>query len=164
MSFLLEFSKPSFKFSCAHFTIFDQARAERLHGHNYRVSVQLRFSELDENTGLAAEFSKLKKPIRDICESLDERVLLPKECSFLKIAKQDSEYEERFQKKRYVFPKEDVLLMPVRNISSEELARFIAIELKKKYMNLTYQSLRVRIGETDGQSVVYQLPAMEKEI
>ena len=164
MSFTLEFSKPSFKFSCAHFTIFGHSRAEKLHGHNYRVAVQMRFLKLDKETGLAAEFSELKRPIIEVCDSLDEMVLIPNESSFLQINKHDSEYEVRFQKKRYVFPKQDVLLLPLRNISSEELARFIARELQKKYTRVPMKSLRVRVGETDGQSVTYQLSQSKDEI
>ena len=46
--FRIVLAKEDFKFSAAHFTLFPGGRAELLHGHNYRVRVELAGSELDE--------------------------------------------------------------------------------------------------------------------
>nr|HPI41863.1 6-carboxytetrahydropterin synthase [Pseudobdellovibrionaceae bacterium] len=41
--FSLKLSKDEFKFSSAHFLIFNDHQAERLHGHNYQVEFEVLF-------------------------------------------------------------------------------------------------------------------------
>ena len=43
----LALAKEDFKFSVAHFTLFGPERAETLHGHNYRVAIELTGPALD---------------------------------------------------------------------------------------------------------------------
>ena len=84
-------AKEDFKFSVAHFTIFGPHRAERLHGHNYRVRVRASGPHLDEY-GLLADIGPLKARIRESCGELDEktdgRIIL---CSDYSLAGTDAE-------------------------------------------------------------------------
>lgn len=158
MPFQVNLSKERFKFSSTHFTIFSDSEAECLHGHNYMVSVDLDFKSLAEDTGLSAEFSHLKDKIDDICEDLDERVLLPGESPFLAMAETDSNIEVRFGNKFYSFPSEDCVVLDIVNVSSECLAKWFHGRLAQDLHAIGLEGLSVTIEETNGQSVTYLPP------
>ena len=54
----IHIEKDYLKFSAAHFLIFPDGRAERLHGHNYKVFIDLE-TELDQH-GLVLNFREFK--------------------------------------------------------------------------------------------------------
>src|SRR5262245_27016756 len=93
-------AKEDFKFSVAHFTLFGPARAELLHGHNYRVSVELAGSELDER-GLLVDIEVPKRAVRALCARLDSRTLLPASGAGLALAEADGAVEVRFGDRLY---------------------------------------------------------------
>ena len=115
--------KESFHFSCAHFTIFDQFDRENLHGHDFRVKARL--IGLVDSNGLMFDYNDLKQPLQQICSSLDESTLLPEQSPFLRFVPNDNYCEVFFGDERLLFLKRDVTLLPVRNISVEELGRWI---------------------------------------
>ncbi len=155
MPFQVSLSKERFKFSSTHFTIFNDQEAECLHGHNYLVSVDLDFRSLAEDTGLSAEFGHLKSKIDDVCERLDEQVLLPAESPFLDIGETDTNYEVKFNDKFYSFPKEDCFLMDIVNVSSECLAKWVYHQLSRDFQAIGLEGLSVTIEETNGQAVTF---------
>jgi 6-pyruvoyltetrahydropterin/6-carboxytetrahydropterin synthase len=156
VGYRLEIFKENFKFAAAHFAIFGAACAERLHGHNYYVKVIIDAEETDSKLGLAVEFSEIKPFIKKACEELDEYVLFPSQSPYLKITKEKDSYKIVFAKKNYVLPKEDVKLLPVVNISCEELSRYIWENLQpnfKKYRQI--KRYIVVVEETRGQTGSY---------
>ena len=62
------------KFSCAHFIAFHGFR-EKLHGHNYNLSVRLTGSKITD--GYLIDFGIVKKVCRKLCKDLHERFLCP---------------------------------------------------------------------------------------
>ena len=153
MTYTVRLAKDNFKFSGSHFTIFGDGIAERLHGHNYYVTVAIQFKELDKKTGLAFDFNSVKPVIKELCDSLDEKVLLPKNSPFLEISQKGSQVDVSFSKKHYSLPKEDVAILDLVNISSEELSRHLASKLKQAWPLFSkMQSLAVSVEETRGQS------------
>ena len=58
------------EFSAAHFLSHYRGKCENLHGHNYRVRLWARGTELDEG-GMLADFSLLKKVLNDSIALLD---------------------------------------------------------------------------------------------
>lgn len=156
MPFQVSLSKERFKFSSTHFTIFSDSEAECLHGHNYQVSVDFDFKSLAEDTGLSAEFGYLKQKIDEVCESLDEKVLLPGNSPFLDLGETDTNVEVKFGPKFYSFPKEDCEVLDIVNVSSECLAKWIHSKLEAEFSNiLGLEELSVSIEETNGQSITY---------
>jgi len=154
----IHLAKEPFKFSCSHFTVLAPDRAERLHGHNYQMRVDISLASVDPNLGLAFDFNAVKPLIRDFCDRLDERILLPANSPYVRMVDQAGQVEVSFAAKRYVFPQEDTLRLPVVNISSEELARYAALTLGPAMQKLPHwQKLRVWIEETRGQSVSYEV-------
>lgn len=154
----IHLAKEPFKFSCSHFTILAADRAERLHGHNYQLRVDISLAAVDPELGMAFDFNAVKPLIRGFCDRLDERILLPAKSKFVRIVEQGDQVEVSFAAKRYSFPKEDTLALPVVNISSEELARYAAATLAPEMQKLPHwQKLRVWVEETRGQSVSFEV-------
>lgn len=154
--YMIHLAKEPFKFSCSHFTILAADKAERLHGHNYQVRVDIAVKEVDPKLGLAFDFNEVKPLIRAICDRLDERILLPLNSPYLKVTTRGEQTNVQFGDKTYSFPSDDVLGLPLANITSEELARWACGELVGKMQALRFwTSLQVNVEETRGQSVTY---------
>ncbi len=118
----IEICKQDMKFSAGHFCIFSREERENLHGHNYFLNVILE-AEVPES-GLSFNYSLYKNFIRNICKSLDEVVLLPTNSPYLRVA-EGSEYVYAYfnaDKEKLCFLKRDVKLLPLRNITVEELS------------------------------------------
>ena len=151
-------AKDYLKFSAAHFLIFPDGTAERIHGHNYRVSVDLQ-TELDPQ-GLVVNFKEIKPMIRQICDELDEHLLIPGEHPVLTTELPgDGQIEIRYQERRYSIPANEVLVLPISNSSAENLATWFGDELyrriRAKWPTLEVQKLAVGVEETPGQRGVY---------
>ena len=148
--------KGNLRFSAAHFISFG-GKCERLHGHNYGVSVELE-GELTEDR-YVFDFVVLKRIIRQICDSLDHLFLLPQRSKNLDVKKTDGEWEIRFEDRRYVLPAEDVLALPVDNITAERLAEYICdqlVEALREHDIANLTSLTVGVEESPGQTAFYQ--------
>ena len=158
-SWSIELEKEYFKFSAAHFLIFPDGSAERLHGHNYRV-----FIEIDATLsefGLVIDFKEIKPVVRELLDSLDERFLIPGEHPVLTHSlREDDVCEIRYLDRYYAAPSEDVLVMPMNNTSSENLASWIGREvlrlLTERFGDVKTRELRVAVEETSGQRGVYR--------
>lgn len=152
--FTLRLAKGDFKFSAAHFTLFSPTEAEPLHGHNYRVQVEIGGDELDE-LGLLVETGILKRRIREILTELDDRVLLPERSSLLEITVERGQVDCRFSDRAYRFPEREVVLLPLVNVTMELLARLVWRQLAEDLDDVDATHLAVEIEETDGQSARY---------
>lgn len=144
-------------FSAAHFISF-AGKCERLHGHNYAVSVELE-GELTAESWVF-DFVALKRAVRRLCDELDHRFLLPEESEDFEIQQTDGEWEIRFEDRRYVFPEADVLTLPVDNITAERLAEYLCGQLletlrrEQDISNLT--AITVGVEEAPGQTAFYR--------
>lgn len=154
--YTVHLAKEPFKFSCSHFTILSASQAERLHGHNYQMRVDLDLTDVDPKLGMAFDFNQIKPKIRMLCDELDERILLPENSPYLKMTTDGSQVQVRFGHKTYSFPEEDCLRLPVANITTEELSRYICRRLATAIAEVPqWRALRVNIEETRGQSVTF---------
>ncbi len=152
----IEVNKGNLNFSAAHF-ISVGGKCERRHGHNYPVSIVME-GELTEDR-YVFDFVELKKIIRRICERIDHHFLLPMRSQHLDIHKADGEWMIRFENRRYVFPADDVLVLPVDNITAERLAEYICaqlVEMLPAYEQAHLNVLTVGVEEAPGQTAFYQ--------
>lgn len=150
--------KDYLKFSAAHFLIFPDGTAERLHGHNYKVYVTVQ-TELDRH-GLVVNFQEIKPLVRAICNELDEHLLLPGRHPVLTAAATaDGSMEIRYRERRYLVPAAEVIVLPISNTSAENLASWVGRELRERmrarWPELRVQRLEVGIEETPGQRGIY---------
>ena len=152
--FSIRLAKEDFKFSAAHFTLFPDGRAELLHGHNYRVRLELAGRRLSD-VGLLFDVSVVKRAIRARCAVLDERTLIPTGTDRLAVAQRDGSVEVRFRDRVYAFPEADVVLLPLANVSIELLARLLWREVADTLAGTPVERLTVEVEETPGQSCAY---------
>ncbi|AAM02032.1 TPA: 6-pyruvoyl tetrahydropterin synthase family protein [Methanopyrus kandleri] len=138
------------RFSACH-VIPGHGKCGRLHGHTYHVSVEL-LGERTEPHGFVYDFDELKSTVRELIKPLDHRVLLPTESELFEIEESGNEITVRLSDgKRYVFPREDVVLIPTRSLSAEDLAEYLADELERRLAGDNLKELRVRVDEGWGQ-------------
>jgi 6-pyruvoyltetrahydropterin/6-carboxytetrahydropterin synthase len=155
----IRLQKAQHKFSAAHFLIFPDGSAERLHGHNYRVFVEVE-ADLSRH-GLVMDFKMVKPLVRELCDELDEHWLIPGEHESLRAtASADGRgIEVRFDDRYYTAPNADVIVMPLNNISAENLATWMGRELRQRlsarFPDVTVRELRCFVEETPGQQGVY---------
>lgn len=152
--------KDYLKFSAAHFLIFPDGTAERLHGHNYKVTVTLE-TELDKH-GLVVNFKEIKPMVRRLCDELDEHLLIPGKHPVLRTTEvADGQMEIRYLERRYLIPKDEVIVLPIGNSSAENLATWFARELRERmrsqWPSLRVHQLRVSVEETPGQQGIYAM-------
>lgn len=156
-TFTLLLAKQDFKFSCAHFLIFDAERAELLHGHNYHVRVEMRGRSLNEE-GLLADMAGAKRVIRAACARLDNRTLVPLKSHHLTIERRGGSVELTFGERSYRFPEADLFLLDEANTSIEVLSRMLWRELAEELDSPRIEELAVSVSQTAGQECWYRGP------
>ena len=153
--FRVRVTKDHLVFSAAHFITFNGNVCERLHGHNWRTAVEVA-GPLDENE-YVFDFIALRDALQRIVQELDHRMLLPTQHPAIRVAAGDSEVEVRFESRRWIFPREDCVLLPVANTTAERIAEWIGGQLLLSLRGGTSQgltSLQVEVEENFGQWAV----------
>src|SRR5262249_53784810 len=155
-SFKVFVTKDYLKFSAAHFIAYKGFR-EALHGHNYRVSVEVE-GQLGPD-GYVVDFGIVKKLARELCGHLDERVLVPARSDVLTIAEQDGQIVVVSETGRFAFPRADCAVLPILHSSAEELARYLAGELDRRLREhgvARIRAIQAGVEETPGQAAFYR--------
>lgn len=133
-------------------TVFPDGTKERLHGHNYTLGIAIDLESVALPNMLP--FAPIKAALAELCAAWKERVLVAAKNPHLVIVKDDAkELEITLCGDRYVFPRGDVLVLPIDNISVEALAAHCAELLRAKLTaelaNAT--SFEVTVEESPGQ-------------
>ncbi len=123
----LYIDKESHKFSAAHYTIFSATERERLHGHNYSVSVKIS-APMGEN-GFSADYNVYKQRIAVLCEALDEYTLLAGDSPHQRIEEEGVYYRVHYAQDELLFLRSDTRVLPIRNATVEELSRYLLQQL-----------------------------------
>lgn len=149
----IELQKESMKFSAGHTTIFSATDREPLHGHCYGVYLAL--STYVEENGMTFDYRYYKKRIHELCKQLNQTFLMPMYSPFLTYDSDEEYLYFTFNHKKIPFLKEDVTLLPVTNITIEELSRWFILELIKDKQELErhrIECLVVKVFSAPGQS------------
>ena len=144
------------KFSSAHFITYS-GKCERLHGHNYGMLVEVE-GELNEDK-VVFDFTILKRLTREICQRLDHHFLLPLHNPHLELISSEDSWQVRFHDRCYVFPRADVIELPIENSTAELLAEYICHELceaLRAYPTSNLFSILVGVEEAPTQMAYYQ--------
>jgi 6-pyruvoyltetrahydropterin/6-carboxytetrahydropterin synthase len=144
----LDLRRADIGFSAAHFSVID-GKPERLHGHNYRVA--LRAWGRVGAEGTMVDFGALKDALRAECGELDERTLLPGQSATVAVHADREIVEARQGDRRYVFPRDDVRILPVPNTTCECLAAHLLARTRARLADLPVR-LEVTVEELPGQS------------
>lgn len=157
--FRIQIRKEALKFSAAHMTVFADGSKENLHGHNYRTSVEIEFEHFSLPEMIP--FSDVKSEMRKICQEWDEKILLPSQCPFIKLNEiEDNGLEVLACGKRYLFPRDEVVLFSADNITSESLAKTFSERLvgslsTSALARAGVRSIETKIEEITGQGASY---------
>ncbi|MCY4130865.1 MAG: 6-carboxytetrahydropterin synthase [Gammaproteobacteria bacterium] len=148
---VIEVVRESLHFSAAHFTIFSATERENLHGHNFHVNGVFE-GELKDD-GLCFDYGEVKDVLQRMCDELDERFLVPADSPHLQIAATDGLVQLSFNDETMTLPDHDVLVLPLRNITVEELATWMVDRLiaDTEFKNLGVTKLQIKVASGSGQ-------------
>ena len=160
MPYRVRLDKECHVFSAAHFITFGGEICERLHGHNYRVAVEVE-GPLDENQ-YVIDFIALRDELKTITDELDHHMLLPASHPLIRLTVGEKEIEAVFTPdgRRWVFPRGDCVVLPVANTTAELLSNYIGQRLLAALQRRTGSAplrLEVAVDENHGQWGVCRL-------
>ena len=143
--------RESLHFSAAHFTIFSATERESLHGHNFRVNASLTADVRED--GLCFDYGEIKQILQQMCDELDEKFLVPAKSPYLKIETGSTNMTVVHNEDEISVPLSDVKLMPLRNITVEELAVYFTNTLAThaKVSELGIRAIELRVASGSGQ-------------
>ncbi len=157
IQYSIQVYKQYFNFAAAHFLVFENGEREPLHGHNYRVKIRGEVSELKSD--MVFDFLDIKPIVKEVCDSLDHLVLLPKNHATMTYSCQNEQLEVTTPLgDKFSFPRKDCLLLPLENTSAERLAIYINSQIRKlvkERFQFCFQVFEVEVEETPGQSALY---------
>ena len=145
-------------FSAGHFITLDNGHCERLHGHTYHVAVEV-FGPLD-GCLCVVDFIAVRNALKAILGELDHRVLLPTQHAAIRVLSRAGEVEATFAGRRWVFPQDDCLLLPIANTTTEVLAQYVGEHLSAAIKSLRGVSpgrVRIEISEGAGCAAICDL-------
>jgi 6-pyruvoyltetrahydropterin/6-carboxytetrahydropterin synthase len=146
-------TKDELVFSSGHFITFNGDQCERIHGHNYRVAVEVE-ADLDENY-YVFDFIALRDTTREIVGELDHRMLLPTKNAWITLSDDGPNVRASYRDRYWSFPRDECVLLPIENTTAELLARHIAGRLLQTWQERAQHVppvLRVEVEECFGQS------------
>lgn len=150
--------KEAFNFCSAHFLIFADGTREELHGHNYRVWVEVDGPLGDDD--MVLDFMYLKPLVKKVCDSIDHRMILPRDNPFLELREDGGQLIAVQGDDHFSFPRRDVIVLPLRNTSTERLAEWacgrIREELERTVPADKLDRIRVSVEESSGQCGIYE--------
>ena len=157
--FSVSVAKDYLVFSSAHFITFAGHRCESLHGHNYRARATVEGS-LDHETWFVFDFVVLKRLMKELCDEIDHKVLLPLENPKIQVTEDGDTVNVAVEgKPRYRFPRIDCALLPVPNTTVEMLAELLAGRLRAQLEQIGARNLtaiEIEVEENFGQWTVYR--------
>src|SRR5690606_20882959 len=118
----IELFKENMNFSIGHFTVFSHDTRENLHGHNYRLYVSI--TTLIDSDGLSFNYRYYKDKFRELCRKIDETVVLAGKCNYLVFSENEKYHVVKFNDEEMFFLKRDATILPITNVTVEELSNW----------------------------------------
>jgi 6-pyruvoyltetrahydropterin/6-carboxytetrahydropterin synthase len=153
-------AKERLVFSAAHFITYGDDVCEPLHGHNYHVAAEVH-GPLGANE-YVVDFIAVRDALQSIVDELDHRMLLPTGHPTIRVEEtaggEAGEVVATHGRRRWVFPRQDCVLLPVANTTAERLAWHIGQQLRSSLqgpMKSPPKRVQVEVDECDGQWGVY---------
>lgn len=148
-TFSVDVTKDHLVFSAAHFITIGTDLCERLHGHNWRVAARVE-GTLEENC-YVFDFIALRDSLQHLVDQLDHRMLLPTRHPRIRVETQGEELIATYETRRWVFPADECILLPVEQTTAELLAHWLGEQLLKSLETANLTSLTVKVEENFGQ-------------
>ncbi len=135
------FLKTEESFDAAHFLKGYNGKCKNMHGHRWRVEVEICGEELNKEgqyRGMLVDFSILKRDLKNAVDLLDHKILIEKDVLDLKML-------SFLEEEKYEYVKLDDIP------TAEHLAKYFYDQLKNKDYNMHF----VRIYETPNNCITY---------
>ena len=145
----LYIDKEAHKFSAAHFTIFSATERERLHGHNYSVSARI-VAPMGDN-GFSADYNVYKRRLKQLCDGLDEYMVLAADSPYQDIAEDGDDYVVTFADDVMRFLKKDTLVLPITNATVEEFSHYLLGQLMEASQGEDLREVELCVASGPGQ-------------
>ena len=149
----IELQKENMCFNAGHTTIFSATEREPLHGHYYQVFVAIT-AWVSEN-GMKFDYRYYKLRVGSLCAVLNQIFLMPMYSPYLEFSQDEAYYYFSFNGKTMPFLKEDIKLMPVSNITIEELSKWFVSQLTnntQELLDFDIEKIEVKVFSAPGQS------------
>lgn len=146
-------TKDHLVFSAGHFITFNGPHCERVHGHNWRVAVEVE-DDLDDNH-YVFDFIALLDLTKATVLELDHRMLLPDGSGLIRIESDGPNWKVVHDTRYWSFPRDECVILPIPNTTTELIATWIADRLcdaMKQRGLKPPRVLRVEVEENFGQS------------
>ena len=78
---------------------------------------------------MVMDFTEIKGALKKAANEMDHKVLMPRSTETVTVKESEKEVEVLTFGKRYVFPREDVLLLDVNVTTAEEMSRMLTKKL-----------------------------------
>lgn len=150
---LVRVTKDHLVFSAGHFITFYGDVCERIHGHNWRVAVEVE-GTLDENH-YVIDFIALLNMMRDLVAELDHRMLLPDGSGRIAVAEDGPNVKVTHGDRYWSFPRDECVLLPIPNTTTELIAGYLGARLLDAIAARGLprpHTLRVEVEENFGQT------------
>jgi len=153
-------ASPRLRFSAAHFICFEDGTREPLHGHDYRLTIELRGRP--SGAGLVFDFLRIEDIVCKLLRPLDHRVLLPTDSALVQVTRRQDEIEITAAGKRLSLPAEDCCLLPVPNTTAENLVVYLGTTIRTELWNArdfpraAAEELRAELFESDAYSAAWR--------
>lgn len=145
----VEIGGEDFRFCAAHTGLHD-GRFESLHGHTY-IPVLTLHGRLD-GAGMVMDFRAIKTVLREVILPLRSRTLLAGEATEVSLVRDGDTIQMSCGRKSYSLPAEDVVVLPVGNTTTEELAGYMLKRIVPK-LNGSVRRVELRLLESPGTAV-----------
>jgi 6-pyruvoyltetrahydropterin/6-carboxytetrahydropterin synthase len=121
--------RANIRFSSAHI-IPEYEKCGRLHGHTYAVHIKI--GGTPDEKGIIMDFSQIKETLREIVSDIDHKILVPEKSKTAKISKERETVTIISLDKKYSFPIQDCIFLPITSTSAENLSEYLLNTLLKK--------------------------------
>ncbi len=148
----IELDKEDMKFAAGHYTIFSSTHREKLHGHNFRVFAAIT-AEVNEN-GMTLDYDIYKSILRKLCKDLSEWFLIPGNSPHQRLEEDGDYLYVHFNDEKIPFLLKDVKILPVANITVEELSTWFIQQLNQELANIskhTVHRMLIKVYSGPGQ-------------
>lgn len=152
--FRVKVTKDHLVFSAAHFITIGGSFCERLHGHNWRVAAEVA-GPLDENE-YVFDFIALRDTLQELVNQLDHRMLLPTQHPQIRVEESNGEVTATYDNRRWVFPAEECILLPVKQTTAELIAKWIGERFLEKNDVTSLTLVSIGVEENFGQWAIWE--------
>jgi 6-pyruvoyltetrahydropterin/6-carboxytetrahydropterin synthase len=153
MSTRITVERHTLRFFAAHMATFRRS-VEPLHGHNYAVVVECA-GPLTEDAWVI-DFGVVRRAMKASCDQLDHKFILQQPSLLLSAVQVGGSWEIIAEGvRRYVLPASDVEALPIRNSTTEEIARWLHGQFCERLRRegiTTVESVTVGVEEAPGQT------------